>query len=111
MALVGRTILPSRSADQRPVDTAADLADLASAYSLGENQFRLRVRSSSSLIGKTAMEAALGPNYGAPVLRIEGREIVSQRSPLLGEHTDEILSDVLGYSADEIATIKESGAV
>jgi di/tricarboxylate transporter len=75
MALIGRKILPSRSADQRPIDVAADLADLASAYSLGENQFRLRVRSNSSLIGKTAMEAALGPNYGAPVLRIEGREI------------------------------------
>jgi di/tricarboxylate transporter len=75
MALVGRRILPSRSADQRPVAAAADLADLASAYSLGENQFRLRVRSNSSLIGKTVMEAALGPNYSAPVLRIEGREI------------------------------------
>jgi formyl-CoA transferase len=34
-----------------------------------------------------------------------------ERSPLLGEHTEEILSDVLGYSAKEIAAIKESGAV
>ena len=33
-----------------------------------------------------------------------------KRSPLLGEHTDEILSSVLGYSADEIAAIKEAGA-
>jgi formyl-CoA transferase len=33
-----------------------------------------------------------------------------QRSPLLGEHTDEILHDVLGYSAEEIAAIKDSGA-
>jgi formyl-CoA transferase len=33
-----------------------------------------------------------------------------RRSPLLGEHTDEILRDVLGYSADELATIKSSGA-
>ncbi len=32
------------------------------------------------------------------------------RSPLLGEHTDEILSSVLKYSADEIASIKASGA-
>ncbi len=32
------------------------------------------------------------------------------RSPLLGEHTEEILSQVLGYSADEIAAIKASGA-
>jgi len=34
-----------------------------------------------------------------------------KRSPLLGEHTNEILSQVLGYSADEIAQIKTSGAI
>jgi formyl-CoA transferase len=34
-----------------------------------------------------------------------------QRSPLLGEHTDEILKDVLGYSASEVTEIKGSGAV
>src|SRR6201747_1911430 len=32
-----------------------------------------------------------------------------KRSPLLGEHTDEILSKVLGYSAAEMAAIKASG--
>jgi formyl-CoA transferase len=34
-----------------------------------------------------------------------------KRSPLLGEHTDEILRDVLGYSTDQIAEIKTSGAI
>jgi formyl-CoA transferase len=34
-----------------------------------------------------------------------------QRSPLLGEHTDEILRDVLGYSDSEVAEIKTSGAI
>src|SRR6188768_3801117 len=33
------------------------------------------------------------------------------RSPLLGEHTDEILTKVLGYSAKELAEIKTSGAI
>ena len=33
-----------------------------------------------------------------------------RRSPLLGEHTDEVLGAVLGYTADEVATIKASGA-
>ncbi|MGE0205806.1 MAG: CoA transferase, partial [Hyphomicrobiaceae bacterium] len=32
------------------------------------------------------------------------------RSPLLGEHTDEILRDVLGYGEAEIAEIKQHGA-
>jgi formyl-CoA transferase len=34
-----------------------------------------------------------------------------KRSPLLGEHTDEILAQELGYSADELAEIKASGAI
>ena len=33
-----------------------------------------------------------------------------KRSPLLGEHTDEVLTQVLGYSAAEAAAIKASGA-
>jgi formyl-CoA transferase len=34
-----------------------------------------------------------------------------RRSPLLGEHTEEILSKVLGYSAKDVADIKASGAI
>ena len=34
-----------------------------------------------------------------------------ERSPLLGEHTGEILSNVLGYSDEEIETIRQSGAI
>jgi len=34
-----------------------------------------------------------------------------QRSPLLGEHTEEILKDVLGYSDKDVAEIKGSGAI
>jgi formyl-CoA transferase len=33
------------------------------------------------------------------------------RSPLLGEHTDEILREVVGYSADEIKAARDAGAV
>jgi formyl-CoA transferase len=34
-----------------------------------------------------------------------------KRSPLLGEHNEEILTKVLGYSAKEVADIKTSGAI
>ena len=34
-----------------------------------------------------------------------------KRSPLLGEHTEEILTKVLGYTSKEIAEIKASGAI
>ncbi|MGA3302676.1 MAG: formyl-CoA transferase [Methylovirgula sp.] len=33
------------------------------------------------------------------------------RSPLLGEHTDEILTEVLGFDADQIGEIRASGAL
>ena len=47
---------------------------------------------------------------GCPI-KLSDTDVEVTRSPLLGEHTDEILADVLGYSAEEIAEIKESGAV
>ena len=34
-----------------------------------------------------------------------------ERSPLLGEHTDEILTELLGYEDGEIAEIRASGAI
>ena len=33
------------------------------------------------------------------------------RSPLLGEHTEEILREVLGYGEEEVDSIRESGAI
>ena len=47
---------------------------------------------------------------GCPI-KFSDSEVEVTRAPLLGEHTDEILADVLEYSADEIAEIRESGAV
>jgi formyl-CoA transferase len=48
-------------------------------------------------------------SVGCPV-KMSDSPVEVTRSPLLGEHTDEILGQVLGYSAEEIATIKTSGA-
>ena len=36
---------------------------------------------------------------------------IKGRSPRLGEHTEEILTNLIGYSADEIAGLKERGIV
>ncbi|MFT5506057.1 MAG: formyl-CoA transferase [Gammaproteobacteria bacterium] len=47
---------------------------------------------------------------GCPI-KLSDSEVEVTRSPLLGEHTDEVLQDILGYSADEIVAIKASGAV
>ncbi|HCX87475.1 MAG TPA: formyl-CoA transferase, partial [Gammaproteobacteria bacterium] len=47
---------------------------------------------------------------GNPVKLSDSPSEVS-RSPLLGEHTGEILKEVLGYSAEEVSELREVGAV
>jgi len=49
-------------------------------------------------------------SVGNPIKLSDSKSEV-KRSPLLGEHTDEILGKVLGYSAKEVNDIKGSGAV
>jgi formyl-CoA transferase len=49
-------------------------------------------------------------SVGCPI-KLSDSPAEVKRSPLLGEHTSEILSDVLGYSSDEIGEIIASGAV
>ncbi|MDJ0777650.1 MAG: formyl-CoA transferase [Gammaproteobacteria bacterium] len=49
-------------------------------------------------------------SVGCPV-KLSDNDVTVTRSPLLGEHTDEVLSEVLGYSAEDIARFKQAGAV
>lgn len=48
-------------------------------------------------------------NVGMPI-KLSASPAKIERSPLLGEHTDEILKDVLGYREDEIAKLRAAGA-
>ncbi len=48
-------------------------------------------------------------SVGCPI-KMSDSPVEVTRSPLLGEHTEEILRDVLGYSEDEIKDIKAAGA-
>ena len=47
---------------------------------------------------------------GCPI-KLSDSPVEVVRSPLLGEHTNEILTEVLGYIGDELNRIHESGAV
>ena len=47
---------------------------------------------------------------GNPI-KLSDSAVAVTRSPLLGEHTDEILAEVLRYDAREIAAVHESGAL
>ena len=47
---------------------------------------------------------------GNPV-KLSDSPVEVARSPLLGEHTGEILQDVLGYNAEEVSQLRDSGVV
>ena len=49
-------------------------------------------------------------SVGMPV-KLSDSPAEVKRSPLLGEHTEEILRDVLGYAGDDLMRITQSGAV
>ncbi|MCC6212870.1 MAG: formyl-CoA transferase [Burkholderiales bacterium] len=48
-------------------------------------------------------------NVGMPI-KLSASPAVIQRSPTLGEHTDEILHEVLHYSKEKISSLKSAGA-
>ena len=49
-------------------------------------------------------------NLGCPI-KLSDSPVEVERSPLLGEHSDEILSEVLGYDGSEIDELKAAGAL
>ena len=48
-------------------------------------------------------------NVGMPI-KLSDSPARIERSPLLGEHTDEILKEVLGYSDEQVGKLKKAGA-
>jgi formyl-CoA transferase len=48
-------------------------------------------------------------NVGMPIKLSESPAVI-KRSPLLGEHTDEVLKQVLGYGDEQIGRLKTAGA-
>ena len=48
-------------------------------------------------------------SVGCPI-KMSDSPVEVTRSPLLGEHTDEILTEVLGYSTEEVSELKTAGA-
>ena len=48
-------------------------------------------------------------SVGCPI-KLSDSPVDVKRSPLLGEHTEEILSSVLGYQGDDLQRLTESGA-
>ena len=56
--------------------------------------------------------ARLGADEIPLPVHVLGEELpVPTRAPKVGEHTDEVLADVLGYDPARIAALCESGAL
>jgi len=48
-------------------------------------------------------------NVGMPIKLADSPALI-RRSPTLGEHTDEVLKDVLGYDDAQVSALKSAGA-
>lgn len=49
-------------------------------------------------------------NLGCPILMSDSSVEVTQ-PPLLGEHSEQVLDELLGYTATEIADLKQQGVI
>lgn len=68
------------------------------------------LRNSGTIVEVDHPERGSYLSVGCPI-KMSECHVEVKRSPLLGEHTMEILAEVLGYDADDVARITESGAV
>jgi crotonobetainyl-CoA:carnitine CoA-transferase CaiB-like acyl-CoA transferase len=64
----------------------------------------LIIETNDPIVGPTKL-------VGSPLKLSKSPQQLTDPVPMLGEHTDEVLSDLLGYSAEKITKIKEAGAV
>ena len=70
MLVIGRRLLPVRKRSV-PVILDQEMEQLAGAYSLDGELYRLRVRAGSPLAGSTLRESDLGHRFGVSVLEIQ----------------------------------------
>jgi formyl-CoA transferase len=67
------------------------------------------LRASGTIVEVDHPERGKYLTVGCPI-KLSDSPVEVKRSPLLGEHTDEILAQVLGYSASEVEELKAAGA-
>ena len=68
------------------------------------------LRATGTIVDVDHPERGRYTSVGCPI-KLSDSPVEVTRSPLLGEHTTEILSDVLGYSGEDLARVVDSGAV
>ena len=89
--------------------TASFLGTLLQAPNLGAREKRRQNSDTGTIVEVDHPERGKYLTVGNPI-KLSDSPADVDRSPLLGEHTDEILSEI-GLSADDIAASKSAGAV
>lgn len=84
-----------------PVGPILSMKELAEEPSL---------RATGSIVEVDHPERGPYLTVGCPI-KMSDSEVEVTRAPLLGEHTQEVLREVLNYSDDDVAALIESGAV
>ena len=68
------------------------------------------LRATGTIVDVEHPERGTYVSVGCPI-KLSESPVEVERSPLLGEHTVEILSEVLGYEGDALKEVIDSGAV
>jgi formyl-CoA transferase len=84
-----------------------DVGPILSMKEIAEDE---GLRATGTIVEVDHPERGAYLTVGCPI-KMSDSPVDVVRSPLLGEHTDEILSAVLGYSPSDLERIKASGAV
>ncbi|GAB4460207.1 MAG: SLC13 family permease [Anaerolineae bacterium] len=78
MVFWGQHMLPSITSGNRPVDLTSALGEMAAAYALPGELYRLRVRRGSPLAGKTLAQTNLRKKYGISVLQVQPQAVLGR---------------------------------
>jgi benzylsuccinate CoA-transferase BbsF subunit len=79
---------------------------VSSAAYLMDHDPQLRARGYWQVIDHPEMGET---RFSSPPYLVDGDRVELKRPPLLGEHTEEVLGRVLGYSPDRIAALRDAG--
>jgi formyl-CoA transferase len=101
----------SRTLEEIETTLVAHQVPVSAVYSIDEVIADAHVQARGSIV--TVQDPVLGPvRQQGPVPRLDRTPLeITRGAPLLGEHTEEILRELLGLGYDEIAVLRAEGII